>query len=566
MEKIWLSQYEDGVPAEINPDHYPSLAHVLDDSVVRFADRPALHSFGVTMTYAELDRLTHDFAAYLQQELKLARGDRIALMMPNLMQYPVALFGAFRAGLIVVNVNPLYTPRELEFQLRDSGANSIVILENFAHTLADVIDRVPIKHVIMTRMGDLLGLRGPLIDAVVKYIKKKVPPYKLDHTLSFKKALARGRQLELKPAPLQGDDIAFLQYTGGTTGISKGAILTHRNMIANLEQVSAWIKPTIVEGQEAIITALPMYHIFSLTLNCLAFTKIGALSILIANPKDIPAFVKLLRKQKFTVISGVNTLFNALLNHPDFAQVDFSEVKVCLGGGMAVQRAVAERWEKATGKPLIEGYGLTESSPVVSVYPLHRMQFNGTIGLPVPSTEISIRNDNGEELLPGEHGELCIRGPQVMRGYWNRPDETEKVLGSDGYLATGDIAYVTAEGYIRLVDRKKDMILVSGFNVYPNEIEDVVATLDGVKEVACIGVPDDSCGERPVLFIVRSRESLTPEEVLAHCRHNLTNYKNPKEVHFRDELPKTNVGKILRRALRESLTTAQPESGAAAKG
>lgn len=563
MEKIWLKEYQNGVPAEIDADHYPSLAHVLNESVRHFADRPALQSFGVRLSYAELDTLTHHFAAWLQQELGLVKGDRIALMMPNLLQYPVALFGAFRAGLTVVNVNPLYTPRELEFQLQDSGACAIVILENFAHTLESVIDKTPIRHVVLTRMGDLLGLRGPLLDAVVKYVKKKVPPFSLPQGISFRTAIKRGSQLQLKPIKLDGEDLAFLQYTGGTTGVSKGAMLTHRNMIANLEQVSAWIKPTIEEGRECIITALPMYHIFSLTLNCLCFTKIGALSILIANPKDIPAFVKLLKQQKFTVISGVNTLFNALLNDPGFSTVDFTDVKVCLGGGMAVQKAVAERWKNVTGKPLIEGYGLTESSPVVSVYPLDRQQFNGTIGLPVSSTEISIRDDAGKELPIGEHGELWVRGPQVMRGYWKRPDETEKVLDGTGFLATGDMAYVSAEGYIKLVDRKKDMILVSGFNVYPNEIEDVVATLDGVKEVACIGIADESCGERPCLFIVKSRADLSVEQVLHHCRANLTNYKLPKDVRFCDELPKTNVGKILRRALRDAATSTPTDSGPA---
>lgn len=560
MEKIWLKEYQTGVPAEIDADHYSSLAAVLELSAEKFADKPALQSFGVQMTYEQMDILSRSFAAYLQKELRLIKGERIALMMPNLLQYPVALFAAFRAGLVVVNVNPLYTPRELEHQLKDSGATTIVILENFAHTLAKVIDKTAVKHVIITRMGDLLGVRGPLLNFAVKYLKRLVPAYVIPQAISLKTALSEGENQVLNSVKLSGEDIAFLQYTGGTTGLSKGAVLTHRNMVANLEQASAWLKPSAVEGQEVIITALPMYHIFSLTLNGLCFAKIGALSILVANPKDIPAFVKLLKRQRFTFFSGVNTLFNALANHPELAEVDFSKVKICLGGGMAVQRAVAERWKTITGVPLIEGYGLTECSPIVSVYPLDRHEFNSTIGLPVPSTEISIRDEKGRELPQGEHGELFVRGPQVMRGYWNQPEETSKVLGKDGFLATGDIGYVTEEGYIKLVDRKKDMILVSGFNVYPNEIEDVVALLPGVKEVACIGVPDEACGEKPKLFVVKSDPALTAETIIKHCRAHLTNYKSPKLVEFRDELPKTNVGKILRRALRDETVFNKPAS------
>lgn len=551
MEKIWLNEYQQGVPAEIDADHYASLTAVLENSVEKFADKPALQSFGVQLRYGELDVLSRDFAAYLQKDLRLIKGERIALMMPNLLQYPVVLFAAFRAGLTVVNVNPLYTPRELEHQLKDSGATSIVILENFAHTLAKVIDKTPVKNVIITRMGDLLGFRGPLLNFAVKYLKHMIPAYVLPQAIAFKNTLRKGKNLELKPVPLKGEDIAFLQYTGGTTGLSKGAVLTHRNMVANLEQASAWLKPIVDEGNEIIITALPMYHIFSLTLNGLCFAKIGALSVLVANPKDIPAFINLLKRQKFTFFVGVNTLFNALLTKPELADVDFSGVKTCLGGGMAVQRAVAEHWEKVTGISLIEGYGLTESSPIVSVYPLDRHQFNGTVGLPVPSTEISIRDEQGRELAQGERGEVCVRGPQVMRGYWNQPEETAKVLGKDGFLATGDIGYITDEGYIKLVDRKKDMILVSGFNVYPNEIEDVVALMPGVKEVACIGIPDEGCGEKPKLFVVKLDPSLTAEMIIKHCRTHLTNYKIPKTVEFREELPKTNVGKILRRALRD---------------
>ena len=557
MEKTWLARYEPGVPHDIDPDRYNSLGELLEHAVSSFAARPALQSMGRQLSYAELDQLSHCCAAYLQQELRLRRGDRIALMMPNVLQYLVVLFGALRAGLVVVNVNPLYTPRELQHQLSDSGATTIVVLENFAHTVAKVLDQVAVRHVIITRMGDLLGLKGPLINFAVKYVKKLVKPYVLPQAIPLRQALARGMELEFQPVKISGNDLAFLQYTGGTTGVAKGAMLTHRNMVANLEQASAWVAPQLQAGQEVVITALPIYHIFSLTVNCLVFMKLGAKSILITNPRDIGGFIKTLKRNKFSVITGVNTLFNALLNHADFASLDFSGVKISLGGGMAVQRAVAERWHKVTGCQLIEGYGLTECSPIVSVYPLNMHGFNGTIGLPVPSTDISIRDDQGRELPQGEHGELFVRGPQVMQGYWKRQQDTQRILGSDGYLATGDMAMMDAQGFIKLVDRKKDMILVSGFNVYPNEIEDVVAELPGVREVACIGLPDEACGERPKLFVVRNDTQLSPERIIAHCRAHLTGYKIPREVEFRDELPKTNVGKILRRALRDESVFAE---------
>ena len=552
MEKIWLKSYPPGVPAEIDVNEFRSLGDLFDRSVKRFADKTAYICMGKSMTYAELDALSARFGAFLQSELGLPSGARVALMMPNVLQYPIAMFGALRAGYTIVNVNPLYTARELEHQLKDSGAEAIVILENFAHTLEQVRAQVPIRHVIVTSLGELLGFpKGAIVNFVVRRVRKLVPPWTLDGHLSFGDALARGAAHALQPVEVGHEDAAFLQYTGGTTGVAKGAVLTHRNIVANLQQAHAWISPVVTEGREIIITALPLYHIFSLTANCLTFIKIGATNVLIPNPRDIPGFIKELAKHRFTVITGVNTLFNALLNNPEFAKLDFSSLRVALGGGMAVQQAVAEKWKKITGVALVEAYGLTETSPAVTINPLDLKAFNHSIGLPISSTEVSIRDDDGIEQAIGQRGELCVRGPQVTPGYWNRPEETRRVFTADGFLRTGDIAVMDDKGFVTLVDRKKDMILVSGFNVYPNEVEDIVANHPGVLEVAAIGVPDERSGEAVKVFVVRKDPALTAEALIAHCRENLTGYKVPHHVEFRDELPKSNVGKILRRELRE---------------
>ncbi len=552
MEKIWLREYSPGVPAEIDLNEFASLKDILEKSVQRFADLPAYSNMGVTLRYRDIDRLSRAFGAYLQQTLGLGQGERVALMMPNVLQYPVALFGILRAGLVVVNVNPLYTPRELEHQLKDSGATAIVILENFAHTLQEVLENTPIKTVITTQLGDLFPFpKRPLVNFLVKRIKKMVPAWTIAGAVPFRQTLDEGATKTLTDVPLTHDDLAFLQYTGGTTGVSKGAMLTHGNLVANLQQASAWLSPVSKPAEETIITALPLYHIFSLTANCLTFMKVGGHNILITNPRDMPGFVKELGKVRFTGISGVNTLFNGLLHTPGFERLNFSALKLCLSGGMALQRAVAERWKQVTGVSLIEGYGLTETSPAVTFNPLTLPEYNGSIGLPMPSTELSIRNDEGQELGLGEAGEICVRGPQVMRGYWNRPEETAQVMTSDGYLRTGDIGYVDERGYVRIVDRKKDMILVSGFNVYPNEIEDVAAHHPGVLEVAAVGVPDEKSGEAVKLVVVKKDPALTAEALIEHCRQQLAGYKIPRLVEFRTELPKTNVGKILRRLLRE---------------
>lgn len=552
MEKVWLKSYPAGVPADVDLAQYGAIGDLFAEGVRKFGPRAAYVNMDKAISYDELDRLSAAFAAFLQQDLKLPKGARVALMMPNLLQYPVCLWGALRAGYVVVNCNPLYTPRELEHQLKDSGADVIVILENFASTLQEVLGHTPVKHVVVTRIGDMLGgLKGELVSFVVKRVKKMVPAWNIPGHVAFKQVMARGQRHNLEPVKVTQGDIAFLQYTGGTTGVSKGAVLTHRNIIANLQQAHAWIKPFLKEGEEVIVTALPLYHIFSLTANCLTFFKVGATNVLITNPRDIPGFVKELQKHPFTAITGVNTLFNALLNHPEFVKLDFSQLRCALGGGMAVQRAVADKWRALTGKPLVEAYGLTETSPAVTINPLDLPAFNGAIGLPVPSTEISIRDEDGRELGVGESGELCVRGPQVMAGYYNRPDETAKVMTADGFLKTGDVAVVDEKGFVRIVDRKKDMILVSGFNVYPNEVEDVVASHPGVMEVAAIGVVDEKSGEAVKVFVVKKDPNLTAEAVIAHCREKLTGYKVPKLVEFRTELPKTNVGKILRRALRD---------------
>ncbi|BBD76972.1 long-chain-fatty-acid--CoA ligase [Hydrogenophilus thermoluteolus] len=553
MEKIWLKSYPEGVPAEIGPLPYSSLGDLFAQSVARYADRPAAACMGQVLTYRELDEQSRAFAAYLQQVIQLPKGARVALMMPNVLQYMVALFGVLRAGYVVVNVNPLYTPRELEHQLKDSGAEAIVILENFAHTLeAAIAHGVRVPHIIVTSLGDLFpGLKGAITNFVVRYVKKMVPAWRLPQVTRWQEALAAGAKTTLQPVAVGPEDIAFLQYTGGTTGVAKGAVLLHRNILSNVAQATAWIREAVKEGEEIVITALPLYHIFALTANCMTFTALGGLNVLIPNPRDIPGFVKELGKWRFTVMTGVNTLFNALLNHPEFAKLDFSAFKVTLGGGMAVQEAVAKRWKQVTGKPLLEAYGLTETSPAVTINPMTLQEYNHSIGLPLPSTEISIRSDAGAELPVGAEGELCVRGPQVMKEYWNRPDETAKVFTEDGFLRTGDVAKIDENGFVYLVDRKKDMILVSGFNVYPNEVEDVIALHPGVLEVAVIGVPDEKSGEVVKAFVVKKDPALTEEAIIAWCRERLTGYKVPKRVEFRDELPKTNVGKILRRALRE---------------
>ncbi|WKE64407.1 long-chain-fatty-acid--CoA ligase FadD [Gallaecimonas kandeliae] len=555
MEKIWLNSYPEDVPATIDPDHYPSLLNVLEDACQKYGDHTAFINMGKGIKYRELDKLSRDFAAYLQKDLKLAKGTRVALMMPNLLQYPVALFGVLRAGMVVVNVNPLYTPRELEHQLTDAGAEAIVIVSNFASTLQKVVAKTPVKHVILTKLGDMLGRpKGTIVNLVVKYIKKMVPHYQLPDAISFRKALAHGAHLAYDRPEVKGEDLAFLQYTGGTTGVSKGAMLTHRNMVANLEQATAIIGPMLNPGAEMIVTALPLYHIFALTANCLLFMKYGGQNLLITNPRDIPGFVKELAKYPFTAITAVNTLFNALLNNDDFAKLDFTDLKLALGGGMAVQRPVAERWQKATGHAMLEGYGLTECAPLVTVSPYTTTGFNGTIGLPAPSTDIRlVDTETGEDVTEqGQAGEMWVKGPQVMAGYWNRPEATADSL-KDGWFATGDIATMDDKGFFRIVDRKKDMILVSGFNVFPNEIEEVVAMHPKVVEVAAVGVPDEHSGEVVKIFVVSKDSSLTAEELIQHCRKHLTGYKIPKQVEFRDELPKSNVGKILRRALRDEM-------------
>lgn len=551
LNKVWLKRYPADVPAEINADRYTSLVELFEHAALQYADQTAFINMGQPMTYRQLDKQSRDFAAWLQQGLGLKQGDRVALMMPNLLQYPVALFGVLRAGMVVVNVNPLYTPRELKHQLNDSGASAIVIVSNFAHTLEKVVAETPIKHVMLTRMGDQLApVKATLVNFVVKYVKKLVPKYHLPGAIAFRSALHQGAQMNYQRPTVTNNDLAFLQYTGGTTGVAKGAMLTHGNMQANLEQTKATYGKLLRAGKENVVTALPLYHIFALTVNCLLFLDLGGSNLLITNPRDIPGFVKELSKFPFTAITGVNTLFNALLNDDNFNKLDFSTLRLSAGGGMAVQKAVAERWEKLTGHYLLEGYGLTECSPLVSVNPYDITCHTGSIGLPVPSTDVRIVDDEDNDVAPGEPGELCIRGPQVMVGYWQRPDATEEVLKND-WLHTGDVVTVDSEGFIRIVDRKKDMILVSGFNVYPNEIEDVLMQHPKVREAAAIGVPSDLSGEAVKVCIVKKDPSLTKEEVLDHCRRQLTGYKVPKIIEFRDELPKTNVGKILRRELRD---------------
>jgi len=551
VDKIWLKQYPPGVPAEIDVGEYASVRDVFDESVARFASRPSFTCMGKSISFAELDTLSAAFGAWLQG-IGGGKGTRVALMMPNILQYPVCLFGTLRAGATVVNVNPLYTARELEHQLVDSGAEVIVVLENFAHTLAEVVKKTKVKHVIVTSMGELLGMKGVLVNFVVRRVKKMVKPWSIADTVHLSDVLSEGRRRTLQRVAIGHDDIAFLQYTGGTTGVAKGAMLLNRNIIANLLQARAWVSPVLDPNQrEIIVTPLPLYHIFSLTANCLVFMTLGAENLLIPNPRDIPGFVKTLRKVPFTAFTGVNTLFNALVNNPNFARLSFKSLRLVLGGGMAVQEAVAQRWKEVTGVPLIEAYGLTETSPAATINPLNLTAYNGSIGLPIPSTSIVLRDDAGKDVPLGSPGEICIEGPQVMAGYWNRPDETAKVMTQDGYFMTGDIGIMDERGFIRIVDRKKDMILVSGFNVYPNEIEGVVAQHPGVLECAAVGVPDKKSGEAVRLYVVKKDPALTAADVMKYCRDHLTGYKCPREVMFRDELPKSNVGKILRRELRE---------------
>ncbi len=552
MDKIWLDSYEEGVPKEIDVNEFASLNEVFRQGVETYASQVAYVNLGKTLTFEELDQMSRNFAAYLITEVGLKKGDRLAIMMPNLLQYPIALYGAIRAGLIIVNTNPLYTERELHHQLNDSGATAIIILENFAYTLAGVIDDTPIKTVITTRIGDCFSFpKSIVINLVVKYVKKMVPAFSLPDAITFKSVLDKGAQLDFTDAELNHDDIAFLQYTGGTTGVAKGAMLTHRNMVANLLQASSWTAGEFTPGKEIFVTALPLYHIFSLTANAMFAMKIGAKTLLITNPRDLPTFVKELGTEKFSFISGVNTLFNALLNTPGFDQLDFSHLKLGFGGGMAVTQAVAKEWKKVTGKTLVEAYGLTETSPAAVINPTNLEEFNGMIGLPIASTEISIRDEDLNEVPIGERGELWIRGPQVMKGYWNRPKETANVFDDDGFLRTGDVATINEKGFVKIVDRLKDMILVSGFNVYPNEVEDVISTYPKILEVGCIGIPHEVSGEVVKIYVVKKDPSLTEEEVRECCREGLTGYKRPKEIEFIDELPKSNVGKILRRELRE---------------
>jgi long-chain acyl-CoA synthetase len=551
MEKIWLKSYPKGVPVDINADAYRSIPHLFDANIGKYRSRPAYICMGKTITFDDVDRMSTRFGAWLQSK-GLAKGARVAVMMPNVLQYPISVFGILRAGCTVVNVNPLYTPRELEHQLKDSGAEAIVILENFATTLEQVLPKTPVKHIVVASLGDLLGFKGLIVNFVVRNVKKMVPSFDLPGALRFNDALDTGAGMELKKVEVGPEDLAFLQYTGGTTGVSKGAMLTHRNVVANMEQVSAWFKPTHDENDPLVMVApLPLYHIYALTCNCLFMLRDGGCNLLIPNPRDIPGFIKELKNNRFSAISGLNTLYNALLNHPEFSSIDFSRLRLASAGGMAMQKAVADRWHKATGVPILEGYGLTETSPVATTNPVDLKEFTGTIGLPVPGTTITIRDDSENVLAVGQEGEICIAGPQVMKGYWQRPEETAKVMTRDGALKTGDVGVMDERGYVRIVDRKKDMILVSGFNVFPNELEQVVAMMPGVLEVAAIGVPDEHSGEVPKLFIVKKDPALTEADVLKHCHEQLTGYKRPKYVEFRAELPKTNVGKILRRALRD---------------
>lgn len=560
MDKFWIRSYPHGVPAEIDSTRYRSLVHLMEEAFDKYAARNAYVCMDRFLTYAEVDQLSRQLGAWLQGQ-GLPQGARVALMMPNVLQYPVAIAAVLRAGYVVVNVNPLYTPRELEHQLNDSGAEAIIILENFAHTLEKVIARTSIRVAVVASMGDMLGgLKGAIVNFVVRNVKKLVPEFSLPHAVRFPQALKEGQGMRLQPVQLSHDDIAFLQYTGGTTGLSKGAMLSHRNVIANLLQNEAWLQPAMDKAPKTdaliFVCALPLYHIFALTVCCLVGTRIGGMNILIPNPRDIPGLVRELGKYRFNILPAVNTLYNALLNHPDFAKLDFSALKLCNGGGMAVQRPVNDRWRAVTGRSIIEGYGLSETSPVVTANPADSDEFTGTIGLPLPSTEVAILDDAGAPVPLGQTGEIAIRGPQVMEGYWQKPEETARVMTRDGFFRSGDIGVMDERGYVRIVDRKKDMVLVSGFNVFPNEVEEVVAAHPGVLECAVVGVPDPQSGEAVKLFVVRKDPALTADALQAYCHEQLTGYKRPKFIEFRNELPKTNVGKILRRELRESASHA----------
>src|SRR6478672_10393291 len=544
----WLASYPQGVPAQIDLDEFPSIVSVLQSSLEKYRDRPAFSNLGKTLTYADVDRLSQQFAAYLLGELKLKKGDRVAIMMPNCLQYPIATFGVLRAGLTVVNTNPMYTARELKHQLVDSGASVLLVLDNFGDVVQEVLHETQVKQVITTGLGDMLGFpKGPIVNFVLRHVKKMVPAFDIPGAVRFRDALTLGQMHPLPQVAIDAQDLAFLQYTGGTTGVAKGAMLTHRNLVANMQQAAAWVGVNIRMGEEVIITALPLYHIFALTANGLVFMKFGGLNYLITNPRDMKGFVRELSKVPFTAITGVNTLFNGLLNTPGFDKLDFSHLRLTLGGGMAVQRAVAERWKQGTGCTLVEAYGLTETSPAACINPMDLPAYNGAIGLPIPSTDACLKDEDGNIVsVLGDVGELCIQGPQVMRGYWNRPDETANVMDADGWLHTGDMAKMDEKGFFYIVDRKKDMILVSGFNVYPNEVEDVVAMMPGVLEVAAVGVPDEKSGEAVKIVVVKKDQSLTADAIRAFCKENLTGYKLPKVIEFRTELPKTNVGKILR--------------------
>ncbi|MFM0024325.1 long-chain fatty acid--CoA ligase [Paraburkholderia azotifigens] len=554
MEKVWLKSYPPGVPKEIDPTQYESVTAMLEESFREYRARPAFACMGKQITYGELDSLSTRLAAWLQSK-GVARGARVAIMMPNVLQYPVALAAILRAGYVVVNVNPLYTPRELEHQLKDSGAEAIILLENFAVTLQAIVRNTSIKHVVVASMGDLMGAKGLIVNFVVRRVKKMVPAWNLPGHVSFNDAISEGARSKFTPVKQRPDDVAFLQYTGGTTGVAKGATLLHRNLVANVLQSHVWVEPARKKrgdiDQFVTVVALPLYHVFALTVCGLLTIRTGGLGVLIPNPRDIAGMIKSLHGYRITTFPAVNTLYNAMLNHPDFAKLDFSNLLVANAGGMAVQEAVANRWFERTHAPIVEGYGLSETSPCVTCNPTTVTEYSGTIGLPLPSTEISIRDDDGNELPPGQAGELCIRGPQVMAGYWNRPDETAKVMTSDGFFRSGDIATVNDDGFVKIVDRKKDMILVSGFNVYPNEIEDVVAKHPGVFEVAAVGVPDEHSGEAVKLYIVKKDDAITDADIFAYCKTQLTGYKRPRMVEFRKELPKSNVGKILRRELRD---------------
>ena len=548
----WFKFYPSSVPKEVDCTAYANVAALFEESVAKYGSSVAYECMGKTLSFQELDRLSAQFASYLIKELKLAKGSRVAIQMPNVLQYPVVMFGALRAGMVVVNTNPLYTPAEMRHQFNDSGADVVVIVANFASNLEKIKTEIQAKHIIVTELGDLLGgLKGAIVNLVVKHVKKMVPAFNLPEAVGLKKALALGAKHSFSKVAITLDDPAFLQYTGGTTGVSKGAELSHGNIVANMQQISAWMKPKLREKEEIVITALPLYHIFALTVNCLAMLKIGAHNVLITNPRDMKSFIGDLAKKRFTVITGVNTLFNGLLNQEAFGKLDFSGLKIAVGGGMAVQKATAEKWKSVTGVPLAEGYGLTETAPVATCNPIDGTERIGTIGMPLPNTEVMIADDAGNPVALGERGEILIKGPQVMRGYWNRPEETALVMHGD-WFKSGDIGVMDADGYTKIVDRKKEMILVSGFNVYPNEVEDVVASCPGVLEVGVIGMPDPKSTEKVVAYVVKKDQSLTEEKVLEHCKEFLTNYKVPKEVFFTDELPKTNVGKILRRKIKEA--------------